>query len=219
MKNDIEIQKNVVEELKTVPLVNVNEIGVIVKNGVVTLSGTTDSYPKKVAIEKAVKKVKGVRGIAEDIVVNITNKYSKTDSEIAQAIMNAMEWQCADQADQIKILVEDGIVTIEGSVDWDFERKTVAKISGNIIGVKGVINNIKIIQRPASADIKNKIVAAFIRNASIDASKIEIITEGSKVTLCGTVNTWTEYEEAERAAWSTPGVNVIENQLEFEDDF
>jgi osmotically-inducible protein OsmY len=219
MKKDLEIQKNVVEELKCIPLINANEIGVIVKNGIVTLSGTTDSYPKKVAIEKAVKKVKGVKGIAEDIAVNLTNAYTKTDSEIAQAILSALEWQIADQADQVTILVEDGWVTVEGSVDWDFQRKSIKKIAENIIGVKGISNNIKIIQRPVSSDIKNKIVAAFIRNASIDASKIDIVTEGSKVILSGTVNTWAEYEEAERSAWSTPGVNVIENQLEFEDDF
>lgn len=219
MKKDIEIQKNVVEEIKCIPLINANEIGVIVKNGIVTLSGTTDSYPKKVAIEKAVKKVKGVKGIAEDIEVNLTNSFKKTDSEIAQIIMNALEWQSSAQTDEVRILVEDGWVTVEGSVNWDFERKSVTKVIENIVGVKGINNNLKIINKPTSADIKNKILASFIRNASIDASKIEITTEGSKVTLSGSVNTWDEYEEAERSAWSTPGVSVIENQLEFEDDF
>jgi osmotically-inducible protein OsmY len=219
MKRDIEVHKDVMEEIKCIPLINANEIGVIVKNGIVTLNGTTDSYPKKVAIERAVKKVKGVKGIAEDIEVNITNSFTKTDSEIAQIVMSTLESQSATQAERLSIFVEDGCVTIEGFLDWDFQRKSVTKVIENIVGVKDIINNIKITQQPIAADIKNKILSSFIRNASVDASKIDVTTEGSKVILSGSVNTWAEYEEAERSAWSTPGVSVIENQLEFEDDF
>lgn len=221
MKRDTEIQNNVMEELKSVPLLKANEIGVAVKNGIVTLSGIVDSYPKKVAVEKAVKKIAGVRGIAEDLEVNLSEGHRKSDSEIAQIVMDAIAWHSAAQVDKVNIVVEDGIVTIEGTTDWDFQRKHVTKVVANIIGVKGIINNIKIANSPVSSDIKNKIQAAFVRNANIDADKIDIKTEGHKVILKGKVKGWSEYEEAERSAWSTPGVDKIENELEieFDDDF
>lgn len=219
MKNDIEIQKNVMEELECTPLINANEIGVIVQNGIVTLTGTTDSYPKKVAIERAVKKVTGVRGIAEDIQVNLTDNHKKSDSELAQVIMNLLEAQNVVPVDYISILVEDALVTVEGELDWDFQRKLMSSVIENVVGVKGITNNIKLSHKPVSGDIRDNIMAAFIRNASVDASKIDISIEGNKVVLSGKVNTWLEYEEAERSAWSTQGVSIIVNQLEFEDDF
>lgn len=219
MKKDSEIQKNVMEELSCLPLVNANEIGVMVKNGIVTLSGVIDSYPKKIAVEKAVKKIAGVKGIAEDLVVNLNGRHERTDSELAQAIMHALEWHSAAPADRIRILVEDAWVTVEGSVDWDFQRKSVSRVIENNIGVKGITNNITIAHRPAPADIKSKILAAFIRNASLDAGKIKVSIEGGNVVLSGKVYTWAEYEEAERSVWSVPGVSHIENKLEFEDDF
>lgn len=219
MKHDIEIQKNVMEELKCTPLINVNEIGVIVQNGIVTLTGTADSYPRKVAIEKAVKKVIGVRGIAEDIQVNLTDDHKRTDSELAQIIMNLLEAQNVVPDDHISILVEDSWVTVEGELDWDFQRKLAGNLIENVIGIKGITNNIKLSHKPVSDDIRDTIMAAFLRNATIDASKIDISIEGNKVVLSGKVNTWLEYEEAERSAWSTQGVNIIVNQLEFEDDF
>lgn len=219
MKNDIEIQKNVMEELECTPLINANEIGVIVQNGIVTLTGTTDSYPKKVAIERAVKKVAGVRGIAEDIQVNLTDDHKKTDSELARIIMNLLETQSVVPVDDISILVEDSLVTVEGELDWDFQRKLVSNVIENVVGVKAITNNIKLSHKPISGDVRDNIMAAFIRNASVDASKIDITIEGNKVVLSGRVNTWLEYEEAERSAWSTQGVNIIVNQLEFENDF
>jgi osmotically-inducible protein OsmY len=219
MKRDIEIQKHVIEELNCVPLIKANEIGVIVKNGIVTLSGTIDSYPKKVAIEKAVKKVNGVKGIAEAIVVNLDGTHERTDSELAQAILYALEWHSAVSTDQVTILVEEAWVTVEGSVDWDFQRRSVNKVIENIIGVRGITNNITITHRPAPADIKNKILAAFIRNASVDVDKIAVSIEGNKVVLSGKVSSWAEYEEAERSVWNTSGVSVIENKLEIEDVF
>ncbi|HWY10779.1 MAG TPA: BON domain-containing protein [Bacteroidia bacterium] len=219
MKKDAEIQKNVIEELKTIPLLKANEIGVAVKNGVVTLSGTVDSYPKKIRVEKAVKKIGGVKGIAEDIAVNLSEKHQKTDSEIAQMVINAIEWHSAAQIDKINILVEDGCVTLDGTTDWDFQRKSASKVVETIVGVKRITNNIKIAQRPAPTDIKTKIQAAFVRNARIDADKINIQTDGNKVILSGKVNCWSELEEAEHSVWSTPGVSSIENKLELEDDF
>jgi len=218
MKKDFEIQKDVMEELKTIPLLNANEIGVAVKNGVVTLSGIVDSYPKKISVERAVRKIRGVRGIAEELEVHLSTENAKTDSEIAQAVIYALEWHSATQFDRIKIFVEEGFVTIEGTADWDYQRKHATKVAENVKGVRGVINNIKLMTKPLTSDIKDKISNAFIRNASIDANKIDIKTEGNKVVLTGKVKSWSEYEEAERSAWLAPGVTVIENDLEVEDD-
>ena len=214
MKKDIETQENVLEELRHTPMINANEIGVTVKNGLVTLSGMVDTYPQKIRIERAVKKVKGVRGIAEDIEVVLPLNHKKNDSEIAQAILHAIEWHSALQLDKVNILVEDGCVVIEGTADWDFQRKSVSQVASHIVGVKSVINNIKLSPVPSTDNIRNKMQAAFARNATIAAEKIEISIENSKVILSGIVNSWAEYEEAERTAWATPGVAKVENNLE-----
>jgi osmotically-inducible protein OsmY len=216
MTKDIEIQKDVMEELKSIPLINASEIGVSVKNGVVTLSGTADSYPKKIAIERAVKKLNGVKAVAEDIKVYLTEKHQKTDSEIAHMAMRVIEWS-VHPINDLKVLVEDSCITLEGNVDWDFQRKSVTKVLGNIVGVKKIINNLTLAHKPTSSEVKHKIQAAFVRSANIDADKINITTEGNKVTLTGKINNWIEYEEAERSVWATPGVSVVENKLELED--
>lgn len=214
MKKDIELQESVLEQLRHTPMVNANEIGVAVKNGLVTLSGMVNTYPQKIRIERAVKNIKGVKGIAEDIEVVLLDNHKKNDSEIAQAILHAIEWHSALQKDKVSILVEDGCVMIEGTADWDFQRKSVTQVVSSIIGVKGIINNIKLTNIPSSDNIKSKVQAAFIRNAGVDAQKIGINIEGNKVILSGIVNSWDEYEEVERVAWDTPGVAKVENNLE-----
>ncbi len=213
MKKDIQIQKDVIEELIHTPMVNANEIGVAVVHGIATLTGTVDSYPKKIRIEKAVKKIRGIRGIAEEIVVKLNGNQKKTDTEIAEAVLHAIEWHSAVQVEQVKITVEDGWLTLEGTVDWDFQRKSAATAAESIKGVTGITNNIKLSATPATADVKEKIQSAFVRNASLDAGKIQIEVMGSKVILNGEVYSWTEYEEAERSAWNTPGVSSVENKL------
>jgi osmotically-inducible protein OsmY len=219
MERDIEIQTNVMEELKTIPMLKANEIGVAVKNGIVTLCGIVDSYPKKISIEKAVKKIAGVKGIAEDIDVELNGNQKKSDSELAQNIMKALEWDTTVQINNLNILVEDSCVTLEGFVEWDFQRKSATKAIENIVGVKGVINNVKLSASPTTREIKSKIQSAFIRNANIDSEKINVKIDGSKVVLTGSVNSWSEYEDAEQSVWATPGVKSIENKLEFELDF
>lgn len=218
MKKDIEIQKNVIEELKCTPLIKVNEIGVAVKNGIVTLSGIVDSYPKKITIEKAVKKIAGVKGIAEDLQVKLVESQLKTDPEIAQAVKNSLEWHSSVGVDNVCILVENGWVTIDGSVDWDFQRKSATDVVQNIVGVTGITNNIKISHKPVSSEIKTNIQSALIRNANINANKINVTTEGNNVILSGDVGSWAEYEEAERSAWLTAGVSKVENNLQLEND-
>jgi len=213
MKKDIEIQTNVMEELKSIPSVDSAEIGVGVKNAIVTLWGIVDSYPKKIAVERAVMKIKNVKGIAEDIIVRLNGSNKKTDAEIAQAVMYALEWHSGLEPEKIKILVEDGVVTIDGDVEWDYKRKLASKTVGNIIGVNGVINNMKIASRPMTNKIKEKIHTAFVRNATIDAGQIKVEVLGNKVILSGRVKNWAERKEAEQSVWVLPGVSDVENRL------
>jgi osmotically-inducible protein OsmY len=214
MKSDIQIQEDVMEEIKWEPFLNASSIGVAVKNGIVTLSGQVDSYAKKLTPENAAKRVKGVKAVAEDIQVGLSPTYRKTDTEIAEAILNALKWHTAVQEEKIKIKVEDGNVKLEGEVEWDFQRTNARSAIINLTGVRSVINLITVKPKITASDIQQKINAAFHRNASIDADRISAEVVGGNVTLRGTVRSFAEKEDAEHAAWAAPGVKSVNSNLE-----
>jgi osmotically-inducible protein OsmY len=218
MKTDLEIQKDVLEELKWEPLITASEIGVAVKKGVVTLSGIVDSYLKKTTAEKATKRVNGVKAVAEDIIVKSIGSFIKTDTEIAQAALNALKWNNAINEEKIKIKVEDGVVTLDGEVEWEFQKIAAQRQIENLIGVRRILNNVTLKTSIPAKDLKLKISNAFHRSATLDSEKILIETSGNKVILKGNVRSWAEKNDAENAVWSAPGVTKVDNQLEIKSE-
>ena len=216
MKSDFQIQKDVMDELKWDPFISISEIGVSVKNGVVTLSGHVDTYSKKLAAEKAAKKVAGVKAVAEDLTVGISPSYRKTDSEIAEAVISALKWHSAVQDEKIKITVEDCTVKLEGEVDWEYQRNNVKTAVENITGVRSVLDLIMVKPRITPTDIQQKISAAFHRSATLDSGKITAEIIGSKVIIHGKVRSFMEKEDAERAVWNAPGVTSVESKIQIE---
>lgn len=216
MRTDLQIQKDVMDEIRWQPNLSSSEIGVAVKDGVVTLSGQVDSFMKKAAAEKAAKRVAGVKALAEDIQVGVSPSFSQSDAEIAAAALNSLKWNSAVQHERIKIEVEDGVVRLDGEADWDFQRTQAKKAIEKLPGVKMVLNFITLRPHPMPSDIEQKIRAAFERSASIDSKMVSAEVIGSKVILKGTVRSFAEKQDAENAAWAAPGVLSIENKLEVE---
>jgi len=218
MKTDLQIKNDVMEELKWEPILNASQIGVSVKDGVVTLSGSVDSYSKKTAAERTVKKIDGVKALAEDIEVVLPGSSKRNDTDIAETVVNALKWHSAVREHKINVKVESGIVTLEGEVDWEFQKNSAKMMVENLIGVTDIINNIKIIQKANINDIKKKIISAFHRSATIDADGIEIEIAGTKAILKGNVRSWSEKEDAESAVWSASGIDRVDNRLEIKTD-
>lgn len=213
MKTDLQIQSDVQSQLKWEPQLNASEIGVSVKNGVVTLSGIVDSFPKKLAAERVAKSILGVKAVAVDLQVGISPINKKSDTEIAEACINAMKWDSSVPDDKIKLKVENGFVVLEGTVEWSYQRIAAKKALANISGLKGIDNLITVKQKPSSLDIKKQIRDSFIRTAGQEADRIKVEVLGDRVILNGTVASLHEKEEAENTAWSTSGVNEVDNKI------
>src|ERR1700732_3360129 len=201
---DEEIQKDVLAELKWDAQVQPNEIGVSVKDAVVTLTGWVDSYLKKWSAEDAAHKVAGVKAVANDIEIKLAT--ARTAPDIAEAAVHALEWDAFVPSDKVQVTVSKGWVTLKGDVEWQYQKQDAERVVRRLTGVKGVTNLITVKPRVTPSELRKKIEDALVRNAELDANKITVDVQGSKAVLKGTVRAWAEKEEAARVAWSAPGI-------------
>lgn len=214
MKTNAELQTDVQNAIIWEPLLNAAEIGVTAKDGVISLTGVVDSYAKKVEAENAAKKVIGVKALVEKIEVKFLSSFVKTSLEIANEVLMALKSNWSVPEDKVTVKVEDGWVTLEGELPWNYQKQAAKSAIIYLAGVKGVTNNIKIKSESHDAIEKKDVEKAIGRSWTIDDSDIAVSVSGTTVTLKGTVSSWYQKEEAARIAWNTPGIWHVKNELE-----
>jgi len=213
MKSDEDIKRDVEDELRWDPDIDPSDIGVAVKNGVVTLSGFVRSYTQKYQAERDAKRVEGVMAVANDLEVRLPAIHQKPDPEIAREVVEEIKSELPYSHSLIKAVVSNGWVTLEGDVEWNYQRERAEAAVRRVKGIKGVSNFVTIKPKVDPIDVKRKIQDALRRNAEIDANRVSVEANGSEVILKGTVRSWAEREEAERAAWLAPGVRKVDNRI------
>ena len=213
MKDDEKVQRDVMDQMKWEMGEYATRIGVAVKDGVVTLSGHVHCFPAKWAAERAVKRVLGVRAVAEEIEVRLPGSDQRTDTDIARAAENTLDWNTLVPKNRVKIMVEDGTITLDGTVDNWSQKVAVEKAINSLTGVKGINNRIMVKPVVEPKEVEKDIVNAIERHAQLDASRIAVESHGDRVVLSGSVRTWAEREEAEEAARAAPGVANVENNI------
>lgn len=211
--DDSEIRRKVLAELDWDPGIDASAVGVTVKDAVVTLNGFVPNYWQKSECERAVKRVSGVTALAEDLRIKLAGCAERTDTDIAHSAATTLRFNIVVPPQSVRVTVEGGWVTLEGEVEWQYQKSAAENSIRYLTGVKGVTNNINIRPTVRAPDVKLKIESAFARRAHLEAKQIKVATADSKVTLRGTVQTWSEKEQAEQAAWSAPGVTKVENDL------
>lgn len=213
MKTDSELKRDVMEELAWDPAVKADAVGVAVKNGVVTLSGHLETFIEKHAVSRAVRRVDGVQAIALELDVKLEPSHQRSDTDIATSAEQALKWNVVVPKDAIRLTVDHGWVTLQGTVDWDFQRRSVEKAVRPLMGVVGISNDITLHTQPKADELSRKIEAALTRQAIREARHIKVSVDGNTVKLTGLVHSWQERDAAQGVAWSAPGVRVVLNEL------
>jgi osmotically-inducible protein OsmY len=210
---DKDLKQHVQSALDFEPSLDATDVAVTVEGGVVTLRGTVPSFPEKAAAERVALRVYGVKAVADDLTVHLPDSFERTDTEIAEAALGALKWNTMLPEGRITPVVTNGWVTLNGTLDWQYQKDVALRAVRELTGVKGVTNNITIRPCVRPADVRDKIEAAFKRSAEIDARRINITAHDGKVILIGNVHSWSERQEAERAAWAAPGVTSVDDRL------
>lgn len=212
--NDKELRQNLIDELDFEPSIDSNDIGVLVESGVVTLTGHVPTYTQKLAAERAVWRVKGVKAIAQEIEVRIPGDKIQSDDEIAKRAVNTLAWNAAVPRDTVHVKVQKGWVTLTGELSWNYQREAAETAVRKLSGVTGVINNIMLKPTVQPIDVKQRITDALKRHAEVEAAHIQInVREGGMVSLEGEVDNWDERQAVVHAAWAAPGVRMVDDRL------